>query len=251
MTLPRKLWLMFMLPGLPLMAGGGLDAVPAAKPPAYKALRFDEDYSHLAKADRQRAGDLFDTVNYIPLMTGNPAWYLSIGGEVRERFEGAANPGFGLRGDYNTYWLQRLVFSTDWHLGDRARVYAAGISGLAQGGSLSAPPTQDDPVDLLFAFAEFTPWRGADGESVVLRVGRFGMSLGAGRLVATRASPNIPLRFDGFEALFNSRDWQATLFLTKPVTERTNGFDNYDDHITFWGAYVTRWFDATRKNGVD
>jgi hypothetical protein len=40
-------------------------------------------------------------------------------------------------------------------------------------------------------------------------------------------------------------------FLTRPGKERTFGFDTEDYDTTFWGAYLTHWFDAKKKSGLD
>ena len=53
-------------------------------PPAYKLLRYEEDYSYLK--DPSRRTDFWDPIKYIPLW-GRDDWYLSLGGEVRERYE--------------------------------------------------------------------------------------------------------------------------------------------------------------------
>jgi hypothetical protein len=47
-------------------------------PPAYKILRFTEDYSYLR--DPAKRGDLFDPLKYIPLRTDEANWYLTFGG---------------------------------------------------------------------------------------------------------------------------------------------------------------------------
>src|SRR5260370_32510895 len=65
-------------------------------PPAYKMLRFDEDYSCLTNQNNRT--DLFDPVKYIPLRKDDPLWYLSFGGELRERVEGNYDPNFGIGG---------------------------------------------------------------------------------------------------------------------------------------------------------
>src|SRR5437899_13043193 len=59
-------------------------------PPAYKMLRFDEDYSCLTNQDNRT--DLFDPVKYIPLRKDDPLWYLSFGDELRQRVEGHYHP---------------------------------------------------------------------------------------------------------------------------------------------------------------
>ena len=217
-------------------------------PPAYKILRFDEDYSCLSNPTNRT--DWFDPIKYIPLRTNAPGWYLTLGGEVRERFEGHYDPNFGIDGEGpDSYWLQRVTLLSDVHLGERFRIFAEGISGVIEGENKPAPDVQDDPLDLQFAFAAFLPYL-TDDESLTLRGGRFGMSFGSGRLVATRAAPNIPFRFDGFEAIYSRPLWEATAFLTRPV-EDNGGISGSDPGTTFWGLYVTHWFDTQHKLGVD
>jgi hypothetical protein len=55
-----------------------------AAPPAYKLLRYEEDYSYLK--DPSRRTDFWDAIKYVPLW-GREDWYLSVGGELRERYE--------------------------------------------------------------------------------------------------------------------------------------------------------------------
>src|SRR6516164_6024992 len=64
-----------------------------AAPPAYKLLRYDEDYSYLK--DPSRRTDFWDPIKYIPLCCRED-WYLSFGGEVRERYEFYHNADAGL-----------------------------------------------------------------------------------------------------------------------------------------------------------
>ena len=219
-------------------------------PPAYKVLRFDENYSCLANPTNRT--DWFDPMKYLPLLRNDPAWYLTMGGEVRERFEGSYNPNFGLGAkgrDPNSYWLQRVTLLSDLHMGDHFRIFAEGISGVIEGEHKPAPDVQNDPLDLQFAFADFVPYL-TGNESLTLHGGRFGMSFGSGRLVATRAAPNIPFRFDGGEWIYERPLWETTAFLTRPV-EDNGGFSGSDPGTTFWGLYLTHWFDAKRKLGVD
>ncbi len=49
-------------------------------PPAYKILRFTEDYSYLS--DLAKRSDWLDPIKYIPLRPNEPYWYLTLGGEV-------------------------------------------------------------------------------------------------------------------------------------------------------------------------
>ncbi len=247
----RLTLLMPMLLAAPTFATGQ-EIMPDAElplpPPKYKVLRFDEDYSCLANPTNRT--DFFDPIKYIPLRSDDKQWYLSFGGELRERFEGNYDPNFGIGGKgSDSYLLQRITLSTDVHLGERLRFFAEGISGVIAGESQPAPHVQDDPIDLQFAFVDVVPWL-KDDERLTLRVGRFGMSFGAGRLVATRAAPNIPFRFDGFEALYSRPVWNVTAFLTQPAKD--SGHISSEDHsTTFWGVYATHYFDAPRTLGLD
>lgn len=220
---------------------------PAA-PPAYQNLRFIEDYSSLS--DPSKRSDWLDPIKYIPLRSNEPYWYLTLGGELRQRVEGVHDPNFGIRTRDNSYWLQRVTLLGDLHLGQRVRFFVEGISGVIAGQSLPAPPVEKDPVDLQFAFVDVVPYL-AEKERLTLRAGRFGMSLGSGRLVATRAAPNIPFKFDGLEAIYALPRWHATAFLTRPVLEYTDRFDHDDYSTEFWGLYLTHWFDDKHKTGAD
>ncbi len=90
-------------------------------PPAYNVLRFDENYSCLTNPANRT--DWFDPVKYIPLRTNDPFWYLTLGGELRERFEGNYDPNFGIGGaGADSYLLQRITLLADLHLGERVRI---------------------------------------------------------------------------------------------------------------------------------
>jgi len=217
-------------------------------PPMFQLLRFNEDYSRLA--DPNVHIDAFDPLKYLRLRADDPTWYLSFGGELRERVELISNPSFGLSGPRDGYLLQRITLEADLHLSDRLRFYVEGISGLIWGEEGSPPPVQDDPTNLQFAFVDVVPWLTEDLKLTV-RFGRFGMSLGSGRLVATRAAPNIPFKFDGTELLYEWEGWQALAFLTRPDEEQTDRFDGEDYNSIFWGAYLTHWLDSGKKDGFD
>ena len=215
---------------------------------SYKVLRFDENYFSLGSSESHT--DLFDEVKYIPLQARDSSWYLTMGGEIRERFEAVRNPDFGIEAAHDSYWLQRITVLADVHLGPRVRVFVEAISGLIAGEDQPAPPPQDDPIDLQFAFVDLIPYLDGNG-SLTLRIGRFGMSLGSGRLVATRASPNIPFKFDGAEILYRNPSWEATAFACRPAKEDPDQFDSTDTGVAFWGVYTTHWFTLERQSGID
>ena len=226
------------------------DVLPESQfiPSPYKVLRFDENYGGLSNPSNRT--DPVDAIKYLPLRTNDPAWYLTMGGELRERFEGYRDPNFGIGGTgADSFWLQRVALLSDVHLGERFRVFVEGVSGVIKGENPPAPPVQDDPVDLQYAFADVVPYL-TDDESLTMRGGRFSMSFGSGRLVATRAAVNIPIRFDGGEIIYHRPLWQATAFLTRPV-EDNGGISGSNPNTTFWGLYVTHWLDTPQQSGID
>jgi hypothetical protein len=217
-------------------------------PPPYDPLRFNENYSYLT--NQANRTDWSDPIKYIPLRRDDSLWYLTIGGELRERFEGNYDLNFGIGGvGSDSYLLQRIVLLTDVHLGERVRFFVEGISGLMEGESQPAPPAQEDPIDLQFAFLDTVPYL-TDDQRLTLRVGRFGLLFGSGRLVAPRVPVNIDFRFDGFELLYSRPLWEATAFLTQPVKD-SGGFNGEDHSTTFWGLYATHWLDAPHQSGID
>jgi len=244
---------LFVAAALPAMvAAAAQELTPDAQipltPPAYKMLRFDEDYSFLTNPANRT--NWFDPVKYIPLRPDEPLWFLTFGGELRERVEGNYDPNFGIGGvGSDSYLLQRITLLADLHLGERVRFFVEGISGIVEGESRPPPPVQQDPGDLQFAFIDVVPWL-TDEQRLTLRVGRFGMSFGAGRLVATRAAPNIPFRFQGLELLYSRPSWDLTGFLTQPVKD-IGGISGADHSTTFWGLYATHYFDTRRTTGLD
>jgi hypothetical protein len=247
-----RLALVILLSAVMLEITTAQEQIPGAEipltPPAYKVQRFDEDYSCLTNPANRT--DLFDPVKYIPLRKDNPLWYVSFGGELRERVEGNYDPNFGIGGrGSDTYLLQRITLLADAHMGERVRFFVEGISGIVEGASHTPPPVQEDEGDLQFAFVDVVPWRNED-QRLTLRVGRFGMSFGAGRMVATRAAPNIPFRFQGGELLYSCPGWNLAGFVTQPVSD-SGGISGSDHSTTFWGLYATHYFDAPCTIGMD
>jgi hypothetical protein len=247
----RRAFSTFLLVTAPVMihAQVMIEAEPTPSvPPSYQMQRYDEDYSCLRNSLNHM--DWVDPAKYIPLRADDPSWYLTLGGELRERYEGNYDLNFGVGGPGpDAYWLQRFTLLTDWHLGDRVRFYAQGISALMQGQTGPAPGAQRDPADLEFAFMDIVPYLTPE-KKVTLRAGRFGMSFGSGRLVDTRPPVNVDFRFDGVEAIYTSRQWAATAFLTQPARD-SGGFDGGDHTVTFWGLYTTHWFDGPHTLGMD
>src|SRR5665213_3254004 len=95
-----------------------LGASPEPGDPVYHSLRYNDDFSWLA--DPAKSTDPWDKFKYIPIGDGQyGATWLSLGGELRERFESYLNPNFGLHAPPdNAYLLHRLLLNADLHVTD-------------------------------------------------------------------------------------------------------------------------------------
>src|SRR6266566_170185 len=93
---------------------------PPGAPP-FKQLRYDESYAYLRESPRR--ADWLDPIKFIPLNT-NGSSYLTVGGEIRERYEYYHNSLWG-RGpqDDSGYLLQRYMIHADAHFGGYFRVF--------------------------------------------------------------------------------------------------------------------------------
>ncbi len=210
---------------------------PNSKPPPYTILRYTERYSHLA--DPAKRTDPFDALKYIPLDQDNPESYLSLGGEIRERYEQYHNQSFGIKGpESDHYGLQRIMLHADIHANERLRFFVQGISSLQFGGEQKLDVNQN-PLDLQQAFVDYTFGDPTpNGNRQTIRAGRFSMTYGSGRLIATRAGPNTQLKFDGLQFIHsNEGNKKLYAFLARPVKEDRYDADRENPAQTFSGVY--------------
>ena len=219
-----------------LQAQAADDSAPPFSPPPFKQLRYDENYSYLR--DPSRRTDYLDAIKFIPLKNDGD-WYLTLGGEIRERYEYYNNNLWG-RGpeDDNGYLLQRYMVHADAHLGDYFRAFAQFKSGLEDGRNGGPRPTDRDDFDLHQAFVDvrLPLW---DTDSLTLRVGRQELAYGSSRLVSYREGPNVRLSFDAAKAIVKVGSWQLDAFFAKPVRTKTGVFDDDPDPgQNFWGLYA-------------
>jgi hypothetical protein len=127
----------FLLPGRSLLA----QDMRSAEPPSYEKLRYEEDYTFL-REPRQRT-DVFDPLKYLPL-TPDGALYLSLGGEIRARYEYTHHPAWGQdpQDDHGVF-LQRYILHGDLHLTEYVRVFAQLLRGYPEIGLGKTPDLLD------------------------------------------------------------------------------------------------------------
>jgi hypothetical protein len=216
--------------------------------PAYKLLRYDEDWSNLPST--AGSGDWLDPLKNIRLGIGDD-WFVTIGGEIRERFEFFDHGGWGREPSDNHYLLQRYMLHADWHLGGRFRFFGQLKSGLENNRSGGPRPPDEDRLDVQQAFLEAGLWQSGKN-SMTLRVGRQEMSFGSSRLVSPREGPNVRQTFDGARLTLKAAGWRWDAFATKPVETARGVFDDSPDHTrSFWGVYGVRAFPLLPKGNID
>src|SRR5258708_2332257 len=77
--------------------------------------------------------DLFDPIKWIPLGS-DQSRFLTLGGELRERFQDVRNPAFGLPTPVrNTDFFHRTFLFADIHLGPHVRTFVEFVNGETRG----------------------------------------------------------------------------------------------------------------------
>src|ERR1700758_4816180 len=112
-----------------MLSGGGLagadqavqtdDQTPAR--PAISFNRWQEDWSVLA--DPRVPREPLDSLKYVPLSADDPKTYLSLGADLRERFEANDTAGFGTRPNRNNdYLISRTDVFADLRVANQVQV---------------------------------------------------------------------------------------------------------------------------------
>lgn len=164
--------------------------------------------------------------------------YLSLGGQLRERYEYYSEPFFGLRGVHeDDYLLHRVLLSVDLHAGEQFRLYLQLGSHLEAGKRAPRSPTDVDELDIQQAFLDLSfPF---DREvELTFRAGRQELVFGSARLVGTRDGPNVRRSFDGVRLTFSHPHVTLDAVATRTVRLKEGVFDDEPEKDeAFWGIY--------------
>jgi Alginate export len=205
----------------------------ATQRPPYLDLVYDEDWSFLK--DFKGPPDFFDPIKYIPL--NDRGWYISLGGEIRQRWDNWHNAEFGYApaATLNDN-LQRYLFDVDAHLGEHVRVFTQLQSALEFGKKGGPWYTDKNVFDLHQAFVDFQT--SANPKHYTrLRVGRQEFALGTDHFVSTADFFNVRRAFDGARLDIGRGSWSWMFEATKPVLIKPGTFDDEPTHgTTSWTA---------------
>lgn len=216
----------------------------AAMHPPYTPVRWNENYSYLA---RSPDADFFDPIKYIPL--GGEDVYLSFGGQARFRYENFSNENFGAVENDEGYYLQRYLLHADLHLGPHVRVFGQIKSSLVDDGRevpTSARPIDKDDIDIQQLFGDLKLPLG-EKNSLTLRFGRQDLIYGAQRLISPLDWTNTRRTFEGFKASLALGDHTLDGFVVRPVVIDDHSLNEGNYDVTFAGVYDTIAMPAVLK----
>ncbi len=202
-------------------------AAPASDAPTRPKIAFNrwqEDWSVLA--DPKLRTEPLDFLKYVPLSSTDPHSYLSLGLNVRERFESNDAPAFGVgdrKGD--SYLLDRVQIHADLRPDSEWQLFVQ-LEDVRAPWKDVLTPVDENRVDLRQAFAAYVH-EFADGV-LKLRFGRQEMAFDLQRFVSVRDGPNVRQAYDALWADWELGMWRVIGFWSRPVQYRTeHAFDDF------------------------
>ncbi|TDR45002.1 alginate export protein [Tahibacter aquaticus] len=219
-----------LLGALGLLVLGGT-AMAADALPAFRLLRFEEDWSVL-RDDPARA----PAYKFVALSDES---FASFGGEWRLRLDSLAAPRYGLGRVADSYALQRVLVHADWHITPRLRLFAQLGREDAIGKKAPLAVSDSDRGDVQNLFLDMAV---DTAKSLNLRLGRQELMFSPlQRFVSVREGPNVRQGFDGLRASWRRPALSVDLFATRPVAYAAGAFDDATDRSqAFQGVYLSR-----------
>ena len=184
---------------------------PARPVPLFN--RWQENWSPLANpALRNEPGD---SLKYIALSANNPAGYLSLGVNLRERVEFNDAAGFGVGGGRSdSYLIQRLQAHVDIHFNEHWQLFTQ-LEDARDANKRITTPVDKNPLDLRLAFLAYS--HSFDAGTFKARIGRQEFAFDLQRFVSLRDGPNVRQAFDAVWADWETGRWRFIGFISQPV----------------------------------
>ena len=203
----------------------------AQKMPAFKPLRYDEDFSSLKN---DTSSNWYKRTKYTALSENS---YISFGGDARFQYFNVKNEGWGeVPRDKDGYVYTRMLVHADLHAGKNFRTFVQ-LQSSTTDGKVVTSPVDEDPLEVHQAFIDLKTAH----NKLTFRLGRQEMSYGYQRLVAVREGPNSRQSFDALKSIFVTGNYRVDLFYGHHVASKKGIFDDGFNHNTkFWGAYAVR-----------
>lgn len=170
---------------------------------------------------------------------------LSVGGDLRVRYEHTGNPRYGLqREDRWGVLMQRASVFADLRLGEHWRGYAMLSSSTTNGRRAGPTPVDENRLDPTNLFVE---WQSGaeDQDRVGMRVGIQELQFGSGRVIDAREGPNVRRSFEAVRAYATAGAWRVDAFSAAPRQNLAGSFDDVQSP-----TQALRGIYATRSGGV-
>ena len=152
---------------------------------------------------------------YIPLSSGDPNSYASLGLNLRERVESTQIATFGIGNHHtNTYLIQRLELHADIRPNANWQIFVQLQDDRAFGKDIITP-VDENPLDVEQAFIAYSS--DFAGGKLKGRVGRQQMAFDLQRFVGVRDGPNVRQSFDAIWADWEKSAWRFIGFWSHPV----------------------------------
>ncbi len=207
-------------------------------PGVYSIERYDENWSGLAGSDAPK--DWLDDLHYIPLSPNNPDFYLTVGGELRVKYDVFHHEGQGLLGkSHDIYAPVRELVDADLHLGSQVRFFLQLGRYEVVGKPYPASSSNANDGRIQQAFVDLTSsFKWGD---LTIRIGRQEIYLGSQLFVYVNDGSNIRTTFDGVR--LHGRLWSKISldgFVLRPVTPVRHSFEDHsDERSIFAGVYAS------------
>jgi hypothetical protein len=192
--------------------------------------RWSEDWSVLANPDVPR--EPLDELKYIRLSTSDTQTYLSLGANVRERFE-VNDARFGTAGNrQDADLLSRLEAHSDLRIARQVQIFLQLQSDLAPG-KRDPSPVDADRLGVEQAFVALS--EPLAGGALMIRIGRQENGFDLQRFLSVRDGPNVRQAYDGATVAYTRGPWRFIALYTDPVQNRNRtAFDDYSSpHLSF------------------
>jgi hypothetical protein len=205
--------------------------------PAIAFNRWSEDWSVLADPDVPH--EPLDELKYIPLSDHDARTYLSLGADIRERFE-TNDANFGTAGNQqDSYLLSRTEAHLDLRIHGQVQMFFQLQSDVSPGKQRTTPVDQDR----LSIEQEFVAVSERLGDGVVaIRIGRQENGFDLQRFLSVRDGPNVRQSYDGVSVAYTSGPWRLITLYTHPVENRNSSlFDDYSSaHLSLGLVRIER-----------
>jgi hypothetical protein len=236
-------WLFLTMQRALAAADDATSEVAAPSRPAIMFNRWQEDWSVLADPRVPRVA--FDDLKYISLSAADPHTYLSLGADLRERFEDNDAASFGTGANRkDDYDISRLEIHSDLRITEAFQAFVQLQSDYAIGKTTLSPVDQDR-LDVEQAFIALT--QPLEGGTIKVRLGRQQFGFDLQRFVSVRDGPNVRQSYDAAWFDYEHGQWRTIAFYSHPVQDRdVRLFDDVSNNrLTYGGFRVERKLTET------